>query len=156
MSPSMELEVEEAPDPADIAFIEARVAGVIGQQTGHSDQAQLGIFQRDESGQVLAGIYGWTWGGCCELAHWWVDPERRGQGLGTRLFAAAEAEAERRGCGQVVLFTHTAPAELYRAMGYELVGRVDDYPEGDAALWFRKRLTPAGPDDPSTVVVSPV
>jgi hypothetical protein len=64
--------------------------------------------------------------------------------VGGALLDAAEAEALRRGCDQVVLLTHAVHAgpggARYRRRGYELVGRVDDYPRGDAALWFRKRL----------------
>ena len=112
------------------------------------DETQLGIFVRDERGAVVAGIYGWTWGGCCELQHLWVDEARRGQGLATALVVAAEQEAARRDCRQVVLFTHAANAgrdgDRWTRQGYELVGRVDDYPVGDAALWFRKLLTPDG------------
>lgn len=46
----------------------------------------------------------------------------------------------------MVLFTHAANAgadgEGWTRRGYELVARVDDYPIGDAALWFRKPLRP--------------
>ena len=30
----------------------------------------------------------------------------------------------------------------HRASGYELVGRVGDFPSGTDVLWYRKRLTP--------------
>jgi GNAT superfamily N-acetyltransferase len=142
----MDLVVEDDPDPADVAWLEARVAEQNARATGHGDETQLAVFVRDDHGAVVAGIYGWTWGGCCELQHLWVDETRRGQGLGTELITAAEQEAARRGCRQVVLFTHAANAgrdgDRWTRHGYELVGRVDDYPIGDAALWFRKLLTP--------------
>jgi GNAT superfamily N-acetyltransferase len=143
----MKLVVEAEPDPADIAFLEARVAEQTAAVTGMAaePETELAIFVRDDAGAIVAGISGWTWGGCAELQHMWVDDARRGQGLATALLDAAEAEAVRRGCGQVVLFTHAANSgaggERYTRRGYELVGRVDDYPVGDAALWFRKRLT---------------
>jgi GNAT superfamily N-acetyltransferase len=140
----MNLTVEDRPDPADVAVLEARVSEETARVTGHSGETQLAIFVRDGDGAILAGIYGWTWGGCCELQHLWVDVALRGQGLATQLLDAAEAEAASRGCRQVVLFTHAANAgkmgDRYTRRGYELVGRVDDYPLGDAALWFRKPL----------------
>jgi GNAT superfamily N-acetyltransferase len=78
-----------------------------------------------------------------------VEDAHRGGGLGNRLLDAAEAEAARRGCAQVVLLTHAASTgadgDRYLRRGYEEVGRVDDYPRGDAALWFRKLLPGTGP-----------
>jgi GNAT superfamily N-acetyltransferase len=144
----IKLKVVDDPNPEDIALLEARVADATAQSTGHdrADERQLAIFVRDADDSIRAGIYGWTWGGCCELQHLWVNERERGRGLGNRLLDAAEAEAIRRGCRQVVLFTHSANAgrdgDRYTRRGYELLGRVDDYPLGDAALWFRKRLTP--------------
>jgi ribosomal protein S18 acetylase RimI-like enzyme len=91
---------------------------------------------------LLGGVHAWTWGGCCELHDLWVDESARGRGFATELMRAAEEEARRRNCAQILLFTHAVQApELYPRLGYELVGRLDDYPEGDAALWYRKRLT---------------
>jgi GNAT superfamily N-acetyltransferase len=144
----MDLVVEDDPDPADVELLERRVAAETARSTGRTDdpESQLAIFVRDDDGTIVAGIYGWTWGGCAELQHLWVDETRRGHGLGGRLIDAAEAEAKRRGCLQVVLFTHAANAgtggDRWIRRGYTLVGRVDDYPIGDAALWFRKPLNP--------------
>jgi GNAT superfamily N-acetyltransferase len=142
----MGLTVEEDPDPMDVALLERRVAEETARNTGRVDdvESQLAIFVRSDDGSIVAGVYGWTWGGCAELQHLWVDATLRGRGLGTRLLDAAEGEAARRGCGQIVLLTHAANAgaagERWTRRGYELVGRVDDYPMGDAALWFRKAL----------------
>jgi len=142
----MDLTVEDDPDPDEVAWLEARVADETATGTGHAGEAerQLGIFVRDADGAIRGGVYGWTWGGCCEVQHLWVADSERGQGLGSRLLDAAEAEAARRGCGQVVLFAHAANTgsngDRFLRRGYELVGRVDDYPAGDAALWFRKAL----------------
>ena len=144
----MKLVVEVDPDPADVAFLEARVAEQTAAVTGMpaEPETQLAIFVRDNDGAVVAGLSGWTWGGCAEIQHLWVDHARRGQGLATALLDAAEAEAVRRGCHQIVLFTHAANAgtggERYTRRGFQLVGRVDDYPVGDAALWYRKPLIP--------------
>ena len=94
-----------------------------------------------KTGTVVAGISGWTWGNCCELQNLWVEPSRRGRGLATRLLAAAEAEAAARGCSQTVHFTYDFQARaLYEKSGYELVGRVEDFPSGTDVLWFRKPL----------------
>jgi GNAT superfamily N-acetyltransferase len=80
----------------------------------------------------------------CPAASRWVALSHRGQGLATRLIAAAEAEAAARGCLQMIHFAYSfQPQELYERVGYELVARVTDFPSGINALWFRKPLHPA-------------
>ena len=108
--------------------------------TGIDDGALLIITVRDAD-DIVAGLFGWTWGGTAfvDLLH--VDESRRGAGLGSRLLAEAEAEGRRRGCRQVVLATHTfqAPA-FYAARGYTEYGRVDGYPVGHGQVHLVKRL----------------
>src|SRR5262249_24557101 len=101
------------------------------------------IFVRDDLGTITAGIYGWTWGACCEIRYLWVQESLRAQGLGSRLLATAEQEAIRRGCRHVVLDTHSfqAPA-FYRKLGYDVVAVVPDYPRGHQRIHLRKLLAP--------------
>ena len=136
----MEFQVEDHPDLLDVELLEAHIRAEASTATGLGDEVELAIFVRD-AGTIVAGISGWTWGDCCELQSLWVAPHLRGRGLATRLIAAAEAEAARRGCSQTVHFTYAFQARvLYEQNGYELVGRVSDFPRGTDALWFRKRL----------------
>ena len=59
----------------------------------------------------------------------------------TPLIAAAEAEAASRGRSQTVHFTYDFQARaLYERNGYELVGRVRNFPSGTDVLWYRKSL----------------
>jgi GNAT superfamily N-acetyltransferase len=136
----MLFQLEERPDPADIEFLELQIRREASEAMGLGDEVELAIFVRDE-GRIVAGIAGWTWGDCCELQSLWVDPSLRGCGLATKLIAAAEAEALARGCRQTVHFTYDFQARpLYERTGYELVGRVADFPSGTDVLWFHKRL----------------
>ena len=138
----MDFHVEDQPDPQEIEFLEAQIRRESSAAMGLGDEVELAIFVRD-AGTVVAGISGWTWGDCCELQSLWVEPSLRGGGLATRLLAAAEAEAVARGCSQTVHFTYDFQARaLYERNGYDLVGRVEDFPSGTAALWFRKCLQP--------------
>ena len=138
----MELHVEVDPDPLDVELLETNIRTEASATMGLGAEVELAIFVRD-GGAIVAGISGWTWGDCCELQSLWVAPHLRGQGLATRLITAAEAEAATRGCSQTVHFTYDFQArDLYERNGYELVGRVEDFPSGSDALWYRKRLTP--------------
>lgn len=144
----MEFRVEDHPDPFDIEALEIEIRREASAAMDLDDEVDLAIFVRDE-GKVVAGISGWTWGDCCELQSLWVEPSLRGRGLATRLLAAAEAEAEARGCAQTVHFTYDFQARaLYERSGYELVGRVEDFPSGTDVLWYHKRLEPAMADGP--------
>ena len=136
----MELHVENTPDPRDLEFLETQIRREASTAMGLGDEAELAIFVRD-AGRIVAGITGWTWGDCCELQSLWVEPSLRGRWLGTRLLAAAEAEAAARGCSQTVHFTWAFQAgRLYERSGYELAGRVEGFPSGTDVLWYRKRL----------------
>ena len=75
------------------------------------------------------------------ISHLWVHPLQRGQGLGRSLLHAAEQEAARRGCEQVVLSTHSfqAPA-FYERLGFTRAGAVTGYPRGEAFLLMVKPL----------------
>ena len=138
----MELHVENNPDPRDLEFLETQIRREASTAMGLGDEAELAIFVRD-AGRIFAGITGWTWGDCCELQSLWVEPSLRGRWLGTRLLAAAEAEAAARGCSQTVHFTWAFQAgRLYERSGYELAGRVEGFPSGTDVLWYRKRLNP--------------
>ena len=71
----------------------------------------------------------------------WIRDDRRGQGIGGRLLAAAEAEARARGCGGIYLgsFTFQAP-DYYKRAGYSEFGRIDGFPPGHALVFLLKRL----------------
>jgi GNAT superfamily N-acetyltransferase len=141
----MEFHVEDRPDPIDIEFLEAQIRAEARVATGLGDEVDLAILVR-EAGKVVAGISGWTWGDCCELQNLWVDERFRGQGLATKLIAAAEAEAAARGCTQTIHFTYDFQARaLYEQVGYELVSCVEEFPSGTNVLWFRKRLQSVEP-----------
>jgi GNAT superfamily N-acetyltransferase len=115
------------------------------EATGLADGRMLTIRAVDPSGALVAGLSGWTWGGCAYVDVLWVRADLRHQGVGTRLLDAAEQEAVARGCTQIVLSTHTFQApDFYRARGYVETGRTPDYPVGHAQLHLSRQLTVPG------------
>ena len=138
---ALEFHAEDSPDPLDIEVLETQIRREASAAMGLGDEVELAIFVRD-AGKVVAGICGWTWGDCCEFQSLWVAPRLRGRGLATQLIAAAHAEARARGCTQAVHFTYGFQAQaLYERNGYELVGRVENFPSGTDVLWYRKLLS---------------
>ncbi len=136
-----DLEFEPDPSAADVRFVDDRLYDFNVATTGIDDGRYLAIYVRDENGGILAGLYGHTWGGCCEIKQLWVSDALRGQRLGTVLMQKAEAEARRRGCGQILLTTHSFQApEFYRKLGFQLLATMDEYPRGYQQLLFRKSL----------------
>jgi GNAT superfamily N-acetyltransferase len=136
-----ELIISTEPTPGDVQYLEDRLYDFNVAATGITDGSWLAILVRDEHRRIVAGICGNTWGGCAEIRQFWVEEARRNQGLGTRLLAAAEEEASRRGCRQMLLMTFSfqAPA-FYARHGFEVIAVVDDHPDGHRNLLLRKRL----------------
>src|SRR5262245_35074600 len=115
------------PTPGDVQYLEDRIYEFNSDVTGIGDGEWLAFFVRDGDRRIVAGICGNTWGRTCELRQFWVEASQRKCGLGTKLFQAAEQEARRRGCTQIVLMTFScqAPA-FYAQQGFEIVAKIDD------------------------------
>jgi GNAT superfamily N-acetyltransferase len=128
------------PTPDEVQYLEDRIYEFNSGATGIGDGRQFAYFLRDGD-RIVAGICGNTWGGTCEIRQFWVEASQRNCGLGTTLFQAAEQEARRRGCTQIVLMTFSfqAPA-FYEKRGFEMVATIDGHPHGHRNVLMRKRL----------------
>ena len=131
------------PTPDDVQYLEDRIYEFNSAVTGIGDGEWLAFLVRDQSGRIVAGLCGSTWGGTCEVRQFWVEESRRRGGLGTTLLRAAEQEARRRGCTEIVLMTFSfqAPA-FYTRNGFEVMATIDNHPRGHRNLLMRKRLAP--------------
>jgi GNAT superfamily N-acetyltransferase len=77
-----------------------------------------------------------------EIKRMWVDPERRGIGLGRRLLKRLEEEAQQLGRTRVVLDTNSSLTEaiaLYGRAGYRQIERYNDNPY--AERFFEKEVS---------------
>ena len=140
-SPLPQIVIEGDFTPEFDLFLDERLYEFNVRATRIDDGHMLSAKLEDETGAVIAGIAGHTWGGSCEITRLWVHESLRGQGLGRALLAAAEQEAVRRGCDRVLLMTHSfqAPA-FYEKLGYARRASIDDYPKGHAKHLYEKRL----------------
>lgn len=138
---SVELRVEDEPHPADVALLNDRLHRHNAAITGCDNGRWLTIFIREEAGDIVAGLHGWTWGRTGFVQTLWVREDLRGRGLGARLLTAAEVEAARRGCREVHLDTHSYQApSFYHHFGYEVIGELPGWPERTTRIFFRKTL----------------
>lgn len=120
-----------------------------------SDWTALTVIVSDAGGRVVGGCAGETgWGqtgrGWLHVALLWLDDAFRGRGLGTRLIAAAEAEALRRGCTRAFLDTITFQARpFYERNGYAVFATQHDFPPGYERFFMQKTLAAPGDVKPS-------
>jgi ribosomal protein S18 acetylase RimI-like enzyme len=138
-----ELRIETDPASGDVQALRQSLYAYNVASTGGLEGDELAMFVRGADGEVRGGLYGWTWGGILEVNLLWVHEQERGRGLGSRLLAAAEAEARARGAHTAILDTHSFQApDFYRRRGYEVYATLEGYPAGHDKLYFRKRLLP--------------
>lgn len=111
------------------------------ENAGTADERMLWIVARDEDGSVVGGLKGRSEFAWLFVDWLWIQADRRGQGIGRRLLAAAEAEAMARRCAGVYLgsFTFQAP-DFYKRAGYSEFGRIEGFPPGHALIFLLKRL----------------
>ena len=134
------------PAPEDIVALEDGLYGFNVAATGVDDGRYLSIFMKRNDGTIYAGLHGHSWAGVCEIKTLWVADSERGKGLGSRLLAAAEEEARRRGCHVIHLasFTFQAP-DFYEKHGFQRWVRLEDFPRGHANILLAKTLVPEPP-----------
>jgi GNAT superfamily N-acetyltransferase len=135
------LRVDDHPDPRDVQQLREQLYAYNVATTGIEDGRELAIFLRDDRGQILGGLHGYTWGGCLDIREVWVRPDSRRRGYGRTLIEAAEREARARGCRQATLDTHSFQApEFYRKLGWDIFAELEDYPAGHRKYYLRKAL----------------
>jgi GNAT superfamily N-acetyltransferase len=99
------------------------------------------VLLRDGAGAALGGVTAYTDRGWLYLDCFWLPDGLRRGGWGSRVLAAAEAEALRRGCRHARLFTYSFQARgFYERHGYTVFGVLDGFPPGHSQIWMRKDL----------------
>jgi GNAT superfamily N-acetyltransferase len=122
-------------------FLCDRIYEFNSKATGYFDAESFAAVQRDDSGAILAGLSGYTWGGICFVSYLWVSEAHRGKGMGGSLLEKAERHAKDKGCKVVLLASHSFQAPgFYTRMGYEQQASIKDNPVGYSSIFFAKRL----------------
>jgi len=137
------LDVTAAPQADDLAVIGEGLAAFNESDVGPSGRLPLAVLLRDETGAARGGLSGYTAWGWLYIQWLFVAEPLRGRGLAGWLLAAAEAEAEARGCHGAFIDTFNPKAEsAYRRHGYEPFGVLPDFPKGRRRVFLQKPLVP--------------
>ena len=101
----------------------------------------LGIYLKDETGKIIAGLIGNTHGYWLTVKFLWVGDDLRGNNIGSKILQQAEKTAKERGCRYAFLdtFSFQAP-EFYRKHGYQDAFVLEEYPISGKRYYFTKNL----------------
>lgn len=137
----LSLDITDTPDPAALATLGEGLSACNDATAGPAHRRPLAVFLRDAAGAVQGGLWGYTAWGWLHVQWLWLAEGWRGQGIAARLLAAAESEAQARGCHDAWIDTFDPHAlrACIRA-GYAPFGRLDDVPRGRARTFLHKRL----------------
>ena len=121
-----------------------RILGVIVAQA----QARGLPFEPEEIAIEARDGEAWAGGLTARMTQRWlfvhllgVAPEARGRGVGRALMKGAEEVARSRGCLGIWLDTYSFQAPgFYAKLGFEEIGRIPDYPPGQARIFLARRL----------------
>ena len=131
----------DTPAPGTFQSIFAALDGSSHDVIGPARPRLLVIPLHDDNGNVTGGFWGATMFEWLHIGMLFVPESMRGQGVGSSLVAAAEAEARRRGCRGVHVDTFSfQAAPFYEKLGFTLFGVLEDYPPGHNQMYFRKRF----------------
>ena len=139
--------VDDNPDPKDRESIFKLLVKYNDSKVEAPDLSSAAILLRDpDHDRVIGGlwaqcVYDWP---LVELL--FVPETLRGSGLGSALIREAEAVAVKRDCIGIWLDTYSFQARgFYEKLGYEIFGRLENFPKGETRYFLRKKLISADP-----------
>jgi len=136
--------VDLNPTETDNAIVREGLIRSYEAQFGQRDK-QFSIFLKNDSGKVCGGIQAFRDTESIYIDVLWVEEGLQKQGYGTKLLAAAEAEAIENGCRFSLADTWDFQAEeFYLKHGYERIGELKNYWHGHSKIFLRKNLNPEG------------
>lgn len=134
--------VTDAPAPEATVFIAESLAGYNAGKAGFRDFRPLAVLVSDPAtGELIGGLYGRTSLGVMFIDRFFLPERLRGNGLGSRMLALAEAEGKRRGCALAGLFTlHFQAPGFYQKQGWDIAARLDVPAPGATRFLMTKKL----------------
>lgn len=91
--------------------------------------------------ELLGGLAFTMFGQWQEIHFFWVNPEKRGTGIGKKLLILAEDYAVEKGCKMAGLNTLDFQAKpFYEKHGYAVVYEQKNYPKSGSKFYMEKKL----------------
>jgi GNAT superfamily N-acetyltransferase len=139
----MTLVFTQEPNP-DANTIKAIADGLIAYNTsavGPHNYQTLCLVGRDSSGNINAGLKGYSLYNWLFVEWLWVAEAFRKHGYGSNLLSQAEHIAKERSCTGIYLdtFSFQAP-QFYAKHGYQEFGRINNFPMGHDRIFLYKHL----------------
>jgi RimJ/RimL family protein N-acetyltransferase len=120
----------------------AVIGGLVGYNDGQVGQEVFrGLYVLAREGEtIVGGLLGYTHWNWLFIGHLWLAEAQRGSGVGRRMLELAEREATQRGCHHAHCDTFDFQAlPFYQKLGFEIFGRLEDYPPGHTRYFLQKR-----------------
>jgi GNAT superfamily N-acetyltransferase len=132
--------IEQNPSWDDREFIDEALGDYNAAFLKDNRYDYFGLFVRDQSDAIRAGLVGHCYAGWLFINLLWVHQELRRTGIGSRLIAQAEQRAIEFGCHSawVDTFSFQGP-DFYPRFGYKVFGTLD-YPPDHKRIFLQKRL----------------
>jgi GNAT superfamily N-acetyltransferase len=135
------ISIEDVPRLEDVTTVIQGLDTFNRQYAPADEYRPLNVFLRTSEQTVVGGLTGATYWGWLYVDRFWIAEDRRRQGYGKQLLAAAEQEALRRGCRHAHLDTLSFQAlPFYERQGYTVWGVLEDLPAGHRRYFLKKDL----------------
>jgi GNAT superfamily N-acetyltransferase len=137
----MKIRIEEVECEKDEAEIHEKLREFNRSKREASAEIPLDIFYEDDNGTKQAGLISETFGNWLCIKYLFVSEAFRNKGIGKKIMQTAEETARNRGCKYVFVdtFNFQAP-EFYKALGFQEVFRLKNYPYNGSRYYYTKTL----------------
>ena len=136
---NLDLRTFDKPDAETIKMID-NILIAFNEEKMATERKPTAIVAYDRQ-EFVGGIYFRRYGQSAVIDYLAVIEDRRGQGIGQHLMAAAEKKLQREGCHHITLETmsHQAP-DFYRELGYKDIASIPEYYDRNTRFVLRKTL----------------
>ena len=137
-----EYSVEIGTDPQQIIqLLEDKIYEYNSLKINKADGVLFSRIVRNDHGEIVAGIAGWTWAGACEITLLWIHENLRKRGIGRLLLDAAEEEARSKKCSVILVRSYSFQApHFYERHGFSIEHIMDNFPEGFQYYILTKKI----------------